>query len=675
MAGAVRTGAIAPKTSKIRLFGVVVALIIGLLVPVAPAASALSPSVTDGVISSIRPTADLSRFQPGNIVSDAVFFYKDSMSEAQIQAFLEQRVPRCEAGYTCLKDWYDVSRTTTADAMCGAYAGGVRERASRIIYKVAQACGINPQVILVTLQKEQGLVTHVWPSDWRYTIAMGQGCPDTAACDTRYYGFFNQVFGAAWQLKRYANPPGTSQYFTWYAPGKTWNILFNPNRGCGSSPVYVQNQATANLYYYTPYQPNAAALRAGYAEGDGCSSYGNRNFYNYFTDWFGSTQVPVNACAQPASSAVTPADGEFQVSVASLNARHAPSTSCEPVARSLSQGTVVTRTGVLGEWWQIRINGAYFWVHGAYLTPTPPVTYTTSRLAGPTRYETAVEVSKKSYPNGASTVFLTSGTDFPDALAAGAAAGRSGGALLLTDPNALPAAAAAEITRLAPSRVVIIGGETRVTPSVEAAVRSVATAATLERIAGADRYETSRLVAERYFGGAASAYVVTGRTYADAVVAAALGGAQGAPVILVDGTAPRLDEATRETLARLGTSTGIIAGNTLAVSAGIEADMVAAGIGVQRYGGADRFQTSRLLGAAAYPQGAASALVATGGGFADALTGSILAAKYKAPLFTTPATCLVGATKVWMLISGVREMTLIGGTPSLDDAVARSVRC
>ena len=167
----------------------------------------------------------------------------------------------------------------------------MRERASTIIYKVAQACGINPQVLIVMLQKEQGLVTHTWPSDWRYTIAMGQGCPDTAACDTRYYGFFNQVYGAAWQLKRYANPPGTSQYFTWYAPGNTWNVRYHPNEACGSAPVYIQNQATANLYYYTPYQPNAAALRAGYGEGDGCSAYGNRNFFQYFTDWFGSTQT------------------------------------------------------------------------------------------------------------------------------------------------------------------------------------------------------------------------------------------------------------------------------------------------------------------------------------------------------------------------------------------------
>lgn len=246
------------------------------------------------------PIADLTKFQPGNIISDAAFFNSSTMTEGQIQAFLEARVPNCQSGYTCLKDWYDTSRTTTADAMCGAYSGGVRERASRIIYKVAQACGINPQVILATLEKEQGLVRHTWPSEWRYTIAMGQGCPDTAACDTRYYGFFNQVFGAAWQFKRYANPAGTSQYFTWYAPGKTWNVRYNPNESCGSSPVYIQNQATANLYYYTPYQPNAAALRAGYGTGDGCSAYGNRNFYNFFTDWFGSAQAPPAPPAAPA---------------------------------------------------------------------------------------------------------------------------------------------------------------------------------------------------------------------------------------------------------------------------------------------------------------------------------------------------------------------------------------
>jgi hypothetical protein len=307
-------------TTRARRFGVplamragvwvaAIATALGLLVAASPVNATTAPPA---VGADIVKTADLSKFQAGNIMSDGVFFNSNTMSPAQIQSFLESKVPTCQAGYTCLKDWYDTSRSTTADAMCGAYSGGYAERASTIIYKVAQACGINPQVILATLQKEQGLVTHVWPSEWRYTIAMGQGCPDTAACDTRYYGFFNQVYGAAWQFKRYANPPGTSNYFNWYAPGKTWNVRWHPNAACGSSPVYIQNQATANLYYYTPYQPNAAAIRAGYGEGDGCSSYGNRNFYQYFMDWFGTTPPP-ELTSVDTSSYVLALDGSGSV--------------------------------------------------------------------------------------------------------------------------------------------------------------------------------------------------------------------------------------------------------------------------------------------------------------------------------------------------------------------------
>ena len=287
----------------------VAALVSGLLVAPAAAAEPAKGTVAEASVGAaasgvgdIAKAADLAKFNPGHIISDAVFFNKGTMSEAQIQAFLDSKVRSCQSGYVCLKDKYDTPRTVAADAMCGAYSGGVRERASRIIYKVAQACGINPQVLLVLLEKEQSLVSHTWPSEWRYTKAMGQGCPDTAGCDVRYEGFFNQVFGSAWQFKRYANPPGTSQFFTWYAPGKTWNIQFNPNAGCGSAPVHVQNQATSNLYYYTPYQPNAAALRAGYGSGDSCSAYGNRNFYNFFNDWFGSTAAAAPAPTPTISS-------------------------------------------------------------------------------------------------------------------------------------------------------------------------------------------------------------------------------------------------------------------------------------------------------------------------------------------------------------------------------------
>ena len=237
----------------------------------------------------------LAGFTPGNIISDAVFTNNDTMTEAQIQAFFNSKVSRCLGGrdenneaIVCLKDFRMNTVTRPADAYCSGYSGAANESAARIIYRVSQACNINPQVLIVMLQKEQGLVTHTWPSAWRYRIALGQGCPDTAPCDPKFIGFFHQIYGAARQMQIYME----GKWFQWYAPGRTWNILFHPEPklGCGSAPVYIANKATSALYYYTPYQPNAAALRAGYGDGDRCSAYGNRNFYNYFTDWFGSTQ-------------------------------------------------------------------------------------------------------------------------------------------------------------------------------------------------------------------------------------------------------------------------------------------------------------------------------------------------------------------------------------------------
>lgn len=275
---------------------VVAAVFLTALVPLAaattPAAasqhstSAAAPgSSASSAATSVRPMT-LDGWNAGNIISDAVFTNSATMNESQIQAFLNAKVPVCQSGYTCLKDFRQSTVDRPADRYCNGYVGAASEPASRIIARAAQSCGINPQVLVVMLQKEQGLVTHTWPSNWRYDAALGQGCPDDAPCNPDYVGFFFQIYGAARQMKIYME----GRYFTWYAPGNTWNILYNPNQNCGSAPVYIANAATAALYYYTPYQPNAAALRAGYGEGDACSAYGNRNFYNYFTDWFGSTQ-------------------------------------------------------------------------------------------------------------------------------------------------------------------------------------------------------------------------------------------------------------------------------------------------------------------------------------------------------------------------------------------------
>ena len=237
--------------------------------------------------------ANNSKFDPGYIISDLVFYDASALSVDAVQAFLSAKGTGCvpaSDGTACLKDYRRATWSRAADAKCsGAYVGAADESAAAIIVKVAQACGINPRVLLVTLQKEQGLVTRRTAGTAAvYQKAMGYGCPDTAVCDAQYYGFFNQVYSAASQFRNYANNPTRYSHHA----GVVNYVPYSPDASCGSSGVLIRNQATASLYNYTPYQPNAAALAAGYGTGDPCSSYGNRNFWAYFTDWFGSTISP-----------------------------------------------------------------------------------------------------------------------------------------------------------------------------------------------------------------------------------------------------------------------------------------------------------------------------------------------------------------------------------------------
>ncbi|WP_207454700.1 LGFP repeat-containing protein [Desertivibrio insolitus] len=254
----------------------------------------LGAMLTLFVATPAAQAADLTQFRPGAIISDEVFYNSGTMDATAVQRFLDSRVATCSSGYTCLKDYRQDTWSRSADPMCGAYQGAASESAAAIIVKVARACGINPQVLIVLLQKEQSLVTSTRPTSGQYRSATGYGCPDTAPCDAQYYGFYNQVYKAAWAFKRYNNPAGTgpgtawSTVYTRYAPGKSVDVYYHPSTSCGSSKVFIENKATAALYFYTPYQPNRAALNAGYQTGDSCSAYGNRNFYNYMIDWFGA---------------------------------------------------------------------------------------------------------------------------------------------------------------------------------------------------------------------------------------------------------------------------------------------------------------------------------------------------------------------------------------------------
>ena len=247
--------------------------------------------------------ADMSRFDPGNIMSDSVMMNKDSMGVQQIQAFLDSK-NACNNTNTYMASWYPHLQYNIQNGrfVCMAQERFNGKSAAQIIWQVSQEYTINPQVLIVLLEKEQGLVSDTWPNYIQYRTAAGFGCPDTAPCEAQYFGLENQLRHAA-NLFRSVLNGGWSNY----PVGNTY-VQYHPNAACGGTIVNIQNRATSALYRYTPYQPNASALAAGYGTGDGCGAYGNRNFWLYFNDWFGdSTKITPSTPPEPAVS-VTSAD-------------------------------------------------------------------------------------------------------------------------------------------------------------------------------------------------------------------------------------------------------------------------------------------------------------------------------------------------------------------------------
>ena len=235
--------------------------------------------------------ASTAGFRPGNIISDYTMGNYNSMTEAEIQAFLTSKNSCSNTDYNYYVTlssnpnytwhWNDNHFVCLSGELFGdGETIGSGETAAHILWQTAQDYHINPQVLIVLLQKETGLITDPIPNNGDYRKATGYGCPDGAPCSAEYYGFKNQVRNAA-KLFRTVLDGG----WTNYPLGDNY-IQYNPNAGCGGSVVHIENLATSALYRYTPYQPNAEALTAGYGTAP-CGAYGNRNFYLYFMDYFG----------------------------------------------------------------------------------------------------------------------------------------------------------------------------------------------------------------------------------------------------------------------------------------------------------------------------------------------------------------------------------------------------
>ncbi len=305
-------------------------------------------------------------------------------------------------------------------------------------------------------------------------------------------------------------------------------------------------------------------------------------------------------------------------------------------------------------------------------TLAPP---TGERLFGADRYATAVEISKNSFPDGTTAVFIATGTVFADALSAAPAASSNDAPILLVRPTVLPPTVATEIQRLDPERIFILGSVGAVSQSVENAINALGTGAVIERLEGSDRYGTSRAIVERFYDDADRLFIATGRDFPDALAAGPAAAQVGGPVLLVPGTASALDPTTATLLDSLNPQTVYIAGGPTVVSDGIlnQVDQIAS-VGAERLSGANRYETAVAINNEVFTT-SEFAYIATGLGFADALGGAAAAASKSAPLYLSGPSCV--PTTVLASITALSGQTVyvLGSEPVLGARVLNLEPC
>lgn len=273
--------------------------------------------------------------------------------------------------------------------------------------------------------------------------------------------------------------------------------------------------------------------------------------------------------------------------------------------------------------------------------PASAAVYTFERIGGADRFATSSMISERMPDQRSSTVFLASGVVSPDALAAAPVAAAAGAHLLLTDSGTLREPTRARLAALRPSTIVIVGGMPSINGTVEAAVRTTVPGARIERVAGADRVETSLLLLERMRKTRAvdRVWIVDGWSFADALSASAIAARHGHAIVLAHADA---DWWSATALDRLGAVSGFeIAGGPTSVSTAIEERLAQRpGATVARFGGTDRYETSALVNAAFTPSVAGSRVyMASGETFPDGLAAAQLAAANGSTLYLAPRLC------------------------------------
>lgn len=305
-------------------------------------------------------------------------------------------------------------------------------------------------------------------------------------------------------------------------------------------------------------------------------------------------------------------------------------------------------------------------------TPTPPTSLPpgdVERLAGADRFSTAAAVSAASFDRGVPIAYVAVGTNFPDALAAGAAAVRRGGPVLLVTSTNVPGPTAQELARLAPARIVVVGGRAVISDAVVNTLAGYATTGEVRRLAGANRYATAAVISRDAFSqGVPVAYVATGQNFPDALTGVAAAGSQGGPILLTQPHA--LPTETADELRRLRPARIVVLGGTSVISASVAGALASYATSgeVDRMAGDNRYATAVGVSRETFANSEV-VFVATGSNFPDALGGGPVAGSVPGPLLLVPGTSIPSSVATELLRLGPDRVVILGGTSVVSSGV------
>lgn len=288
------------------------------------------------------------------------------------------------------------------------------------------------------------------------------------------------------------------------------------------------------------------------------------------------------------------------------------------------------------------------------------------RLSGDNRYETSVEVSEKNFKS-ADTVVLASGQNIADALVASSYADIEEAPILLANKNSISDEVLDEIERLKADKVVIVGGQSSISSSVESRLKKEDIKVT--RISGSDRFDTSdKLFQEvsRLSKKSSQAILVNGYKNIDALSVSSLATKEELPILLNGRNA--LNMSVKNRLKQMNVNKVYIIGGNNSISSDVEKELKRMQISVVRLSGTDRYETSANIAKYAYKD-FDEAIVASGENPVDALAASTLTGKKEAPILLTNRNKIPKSIKKIIEDMDIGKITIVGGENSITDNV------